>query len=174
VDSIGVSPVGYPNRARTTIARTWPLTRQAGQRALRLQPCYNQSMELRTLVIGLSHIGIRVHDYDRSRAFYALLGFEHAWGPVGPDNVAAMRHPSGLELNFIVNAPDPNATNILMDVADKHPGITHLALQVSDVGAIENALKAAGVAISGHRGENPVRAVFVRDPDRNVIELAND
>jgi lactoylglutathione lyase len=85
-----------------------------------------------------------------------------------------MRHPSGLELNFIINAPDPNATNILMDVADKHPGITHLALRVSDVGAVENALKAAGVAISGHRGENPVRAVFVRDPDRNVIELAND
>lgn len=131
-------------------------------------------MELRTLVTGLSHIGIRVHDYGRSRAFYALLGFEHAWGPVGPDNVAAMRHASGLELNFIVNAPRPNDANVLMDVADKHPGITHLALRVSDVAAVEAALQAAGVAISGRRGEHPVRAVFVRDPDRNVIELAND
>jgi lactoylglutathione lyase len=131
-------------------------------------------MELRTLVTGLSHVGIRVHDYDRSRAFYALLGFEHAWGPVGPDNVAAMRHSSGLELNFIVNAPGPNAANILMDVADKHPGITHLALRVSDVAGVEAALQAAGVAISGRRGEDPVRAVFVRDPDRNVIELASD
>jgi lactoylglutathione lyase len=131
-------------------------------------------MELRTLVTGLSHIGIRVHDYDRSRAFYALLGFEHAWGPVGPDNVAAMRHASGLELNFIVNAPEPDAANILMDVVDKHPGITHLALRVSDVTAVEASLKAAGIAISGRRGEDPVRAVFVRDPDRNVIELASD
>jgi len=131
-------------------------------------------MELRSLVTGLSHIGLRVHDYNRSRAFYALLGFEHAWGPVGPDNVAAMRHASGLELNFIVNAPDANATNILMDVEDKHPGITHLALRVSDVAAVEAALVAAGVSISGHRGKSPVLAVFVRDPDHNVIELATE
>jgi lactoylglutathione lyase len=128
-------------------------------------------MELRTLVTGLSHVGIRVHDYDRSRAFYGLLGFEHAWGPVGPDNVAAMRHASGLELNFIVNAPSPNAANILMDIAEKHPGITHLALRVSNVAGVEAALQAAGVPISGHRGD---KALFVRDPDRNVIELAND
>jgi lactoylglutathione lyase len=131
-------------------------------------------MTLRSLVTGLAHIGIRVHDLARSEAFYAQLGFEHAWGPVGPDNVAAMRHPSGLELNFIVNAPDPEAGNVLMDVAEKHPGITHLALHVTDVGAVEAGLVRAGIAISGRRGEDPVRAVFVRDPDRNVIELTSD
>ena len=31
-------------------------------------------MPLDTLVTGLSHIGIRMHDYDRSRAFYERLG----------------------------------------------------------------------------------------------------
>ena len=131
-------------------------------------------MPFATLVRGLAHIGIRVSDYARSRAFYEHLGFVHAWGPVGPDNVAAMRHASGLELNFIVNAPDPKAANILMDVSEKHPGITHFALLVSDLAAVETALTQAGIAISGRRGENPVLAVFVRDPDRNVIELAND
>ena len=128
-------------------------------------------MALRTLVTRLAHIGIRVHDLARAEAFYSLLGFEHAWGPVGPDNVAAMTHPSGLELNFIVNAPDPEAANVLMDITEKHPGITHLALHVEDVLAMEADLVRAGVAISGRRGEDPVRAVFVRDPDRNVIEL---
>jgi lactoylglutathione lyase len=131
-------------------------------------------MTLRTVVTGLAHIGIRVHDWARSEAFYAHLGFEHAWGPFGPDNVAAMRHPSGLELNFIINAPDPNAPNILQDTPAKHPGITHFALRVSDIAAVEAALTAAGIAISGRRGESPVVAVFVRDPDRNVIELAAD
>lgn len=131
-------------------------------------------MTLAGLVAGLAHIGIRVADWPRSRAFYERLGFEYSWGPVGPDNVAAMKHPGGLELNFIVNAPDPGAPNILMDVPEKHPGITHLALHVTDVGAVEAALVQAGIAISGKRGEDPVRAVFVRDPDRNVIELTTD
>ena len=123
------------------------------------------------LVSGLSHIGIRVHDYDRSRAFYERLGFAHAWGPHGADNVAAVRHPSGLEINFIVNAPDARAPNVLMDVPEKHAGITHIALQVGDLAAVEAALAAAGVPLSGRRG---TRAVFIRDPDGNVIELAAD
>jgi lactoylglutathione lyase len=131
-------------------------------------------MTLGSLVQGLSHIGIRVADWPRARAFYERLGFEHSWGPMGPDNVAAMKHPSGLELNFIVNAPDPHEPNILMDVPEKHPGITHMALHVQDVGAVEAALVQAGIAISGKRGDAPVRAVFVRDPDRNVIELTTD
>ena len=128
-------------------------------------------MALDKQVQGLSHIGIRVHDYARSVAFYQQLGFVHSWGPHGPDQVAAMRHPSGLELNFIVNAPSAVEPNILMDVSEKHPGITHIALRIADVAATEAALQAAGIPISGKRGSV---AVFVRDPDRNVIELAAD
>jgi len=128
-------------------------------------------MPLDTLVTGLSHIGIRMHDYDRSRAFCERRGFLHAWGPHGPDNVAAVRHPSGLELNFIVNAPDASAPNVLMDIKDKHAGITHIALHVTDLAAIEAALAAAEVPLTGRRGTS---AMFLRDPDGNVIELAAD
>ncbi|HKU44329.1 MAG TPA: VOC family protein [Polyangiales bacterium] len=128
-------------------------------------------MTLRSLVTGLAHIGIRVHDYDVSRAFYAQLGFEHAWGPVGPDHVAAMRHACGLELNFIVNAKHAAQPNVLMDGVDKFAGITHIALAITDVAAVEAALERAGIPISGRRGSV---ALFVRDPDRNVIELASD
>jgi lactoylglutathione lyase len=126
------------------------------------------------VVSGLSHIGIRVHDLPRSRAFYERLGFVFEWGPVGPENVAAMRHPGGLELNFIVNAPDGGAPNILMDVAEKHPGITHFALRVSSIAATERLLVEARIVESGRRGQDPVRAIFIRDPDRNVIELTID
>jgi lactoylglutathione lyase len=128
-------------------------------------------MSLASQVTGLSHIGIRVHDVARTRAFYERLGFEWAWGPAGPEPVAAMTHPSGLELNFILNAKDADKPNILMDVPEKHAGITHIALAITDVAATRTALEAAGIAISGTRGR---AALFVRDPDGNVIELAAD
>jgi len=128
-------------------------------------------MSPQVAVEGLSHIGIRVHDLARSRAFYEKLGFDFAWGPGGPEPVAAMRHPSGLELNFILNAASAKSPNILMDVPEKHAGITHVALKISDLNAVEAALNDFGIAITGRRGS---AALFVRDPDGNVIELARD
>ena len=56
-------------------------------------------------VSGLAHIGIRVHDLERSVRFYALLGFTKTAGPIGPEPVAILDHPSGVELNLVLNAP---------------------------------------------------------------------
>jgi lactoylglutathione lyase len=128
-------------------------------------------MALNERVKGLAHIGIRVHDLGRSRAFYERLGFTFAWGPFGPEQVCGLAHPSGLEVNFIVNAPSAGEPNVLMDIADKHPGFTHVALEIDDVTATRADLEAAGIAVSGTRGEV---ALFVRDPDGNVVELASD
>ena len=126
------------------------------------------------LIKGLAHVGIRVHDLARSRAFYERLGFAFVVGPIGPEPVAILRHPSGVEINLILNAPDGGAPNILMDVAEKHPGYTHVALAIPDAEAMRDALAAAGIPISGTRGATPLAAVFVRDPDRNVIEFARE
>src|SRR3954470_11227101 len=84
-------------------------------------------------IVGLAHIGIRVHDLERSVRFYELLGFTKTAGPIGPEPVAILMHPSGLELNLVLNAPNADAPNILMDVPDKHPGITHVALLCPDI-----------------------------------------
>src|SRR3569832_1203701 len=128
-------------------------------------------MPPRVATEGLSHIGIRVHVLCRSRAFFELLGFDFAWGPAGPEPVAAMRLPSGLELNFILNAASPQSPNILMDVPEKHAGITHVALKIGDLKSAEAMLNDLGITITGRRGS---AALFVRDPDGNVIELAAD
>ena len=124
-------------------------------------------------ISGLAHIGIRVHDLERSVRFYELLGFSKTAGPIGPEPVAILDHPSGLEVNLVLNAPNASGPNLLMDVPVKHPGITHVALLCPDIMAAKERLEAAGIAISG----GPVRfgpaalGIFVRDPDRNVIEL---
>ena len=124
-------------------------------------------------IVGLAHIGIRVHVLERSVRFYELLGFTKTAGPIGPEPVAILEHPSGLEVNLVLNASRVSEPNILMDVPEKHPGITHFALLCPDIGAAQRRLEEAGIALSG----GPVRfgpgaqAIFVRDPDRNVIEL---
>ena len=124
-------------------------------------------------VSGLAHIGIRVHDLKRSVRFYELLGFTKTAGPLGPEPVAILDHPSGLEINLVLNAPAADTPNVLMDVPEKHPGITHFALLCPDIMAAKARLEAAGIALSG----GPIRfgpgaqGIFVRDPDRNVIEL---
>ena len=124
-------------------------------------------------ITGIAHLGIRVHDFERSRAFYELLGFVLVVGPIGHEPVAILDHPSGIEINLVLNAARPSAANVLMDIDEKHPGYTHVALSVSDVKATQAALEAAGVAIT----EGPVTfpsgavSIFVRDPDRNVLEF---
>ena len=124
-------------------------------------------------ISGLAHIGIRVHNLERSTRFYELLGFTKTAGPMGPEPVAVLDHPSGLEVNLILNAANADAANVLMDVSEKHPGITHFALLCADIGAAEARLAAAGIALSGGPIQFGPRAIgiFVRDPDRNVIEL---
>jgi lactoylglutathione lyase len=126
-----------------------------------------------SFVTGIAHVGIRVADLARAREFYELLGFVFSIGPIGPEPVAIMHHPSGVEINLILNAAPLSAGNVLMDVPEKHPGYTHMALGVTDLDLAQGALEAAGIAVT----EGPItfptggRSFFVRDPDRNVVEL---
>ena len=120
---------------------------------------------------SLAHVGIRVHDLDRSLAFYELLGFVKTLGPVGPEPVAILHHPAGIEINLILNAGEAQQVNLLMDVPEKHPGYTHMALWVDDLDETERVLTAAGYPRSGQMAYGTTRMIFVRDPDGNVVEF---
>ena len=121
---------------------------------------------------GINHVGLRVRDLDTSRAFYEKLGFVFLFGPVGPEPVAVIEHPSGVNLNLILNASDDAAPdNVLMDVPAKHTGYTHVALEITDAEAVERQLEARGIEITERVEFGGARFFFVRDPDGNVIEF---
>ncbi len=121
----------------------------------------------------VDHIGIRVADLDRAMAFYRILGFDFEHQSSN-DAVAIVKNAAGVELNLVFNANDGNdGKNILMDVDVKYAGYTHVALGTDSMQRTLDVLAANDIQIS--QGPVIMRAgnvaVFVRDPDRNVIEL---
>ena len=123
---------------------------------------------------ALNHVGVRVRELGRSAEWYARLGFRLLWQSE-PHKVACLRNDEiGVELNLIFNSDDSNGgKNVLMDVDPKYPGFNHLSFRVHSIRETIDALGAAGIEIK----EGPVSlggevAVFVRDPDLNVVELA--
>lgn len=91
---------------------------------------------------------------------------------MGPEPVAIMEHPSGVNINFILNAsPDASPVNALMDEPVKHTGFTHIALEISDAEAVKSQLDSLEIAITEFVEFGGALFFFVRDPDGNVIEF---
>ncbi len=122
----------------------------------------------------VDHIGIRVADLDRAMAFYSRFGFvaEHR---AQNDAVVVIKNRNHVEINLIFNANNNSGgNNILMDVPDKYPGYTHVAFRVGSIADAIKMLRENNIKIT----QGPVSfgrdghiSVFLRDPDRNVIEL---
>jgi len=123
-------------------------------------------------ISGVNHIGIRVADAARSEAFYAKLGFV-VTARHDAASVVILRNESGVEINLIVNAErEFDGTNVLMDEPPKRAGYTHVALGVASIQETIKKLVELDINIS----DGPVllgdaMSLFIRDPDRNVIEL---
>ena len=114
---------------------------------------------------SVNHIGIRVSNKLPSVAFYELLGFEFE-SDVGFENghPIIMRHPSGVVINLLGPATETSGKNILMDVTEKYPGITHVALTVTSLEDTRSFLADSNIEITGSFSFGSMSAVFIRDP----------
>lgn len=120
----------------------------------------------------INHIGLRVSNFEVSRDFYAQLGFEYITGPGGPEPVAIVEHPCGININFILNADQPEPKNILMEATKKYTGYTHVALEITDKESVLERLSELNIPLSGEPMNHPTgTSFFIRDPDLNVIEF---
>ncbi len=123
-------------------------------------------------ITRINHVGLRVRDLAVSRKFYGDLGFEFLAGPVGPEPAAIVEHPSGVNINFILNASeDAPQNNILMEKDMKYPGYTHIALEITDAESVSKQIEALGLTITERVEYNGAKFFFIRDPDDNVIEF---
>lgn len=85
--------------------------------------------------------------------------------------MAIILHPSGININLILNASAESEKNVLMDEPTKHSGFTHIALEISDYDSAISYVQELGIPITGVVEFEGARFFFIRDPDRNVIEF---
>lgn len=121
---------------------------------------------------SVNHIGIRITDKSVSIPFYQSLGFQFkSDAGFEQGHPIILRHPSGVVLNLLGPANSGEGSNILMDVEKKYSGITHFALTVNSLEETKAYLAENDIPLTGSFSFGNMSAVFIRDPDRNVIEL---
>ena len=123
-------------------------------------------------ILKIDHIGIRVKDKTVSIPFYESLGFKlivDAGFEQGHPII--MRSASGVVLNLLGPCHEDKPNNILMDIETKYAGYTHMALKVDSLEATEAYFNQMGYAITGRFEFKDMKSLFIRDPDRNVIEF---
>ncbi len=119
-----------------------------------------------TDIVSLLHASLLVADLDRARAFYeGLLGLSPS--PARPEmSFAGVWYDVGRGQIHLINLPNPDPVS----GRPEHGGRDrHTALGVADWEALKARLDGAGVAYTLSRSGR--RALFVRDPDGNALEL---
>ena len=120
----------------------------------------------------VDHIGIRVSSKEKSISFYEILGFKLITD-VGFEHghPVIMQHKSGVVLNLLGPSNTSPGQNILMDIKEKHAGITHVSYKIKSMDETKAFLASKGIELTGEFSFKGMHAIFIRDPDRNVIEL---
>ncbi|MCU0841112.1 MAG: VOC family protein [Thiobacillaceae bacterium] len=114
----------------------------------------------------LLHASLLVSDLERARAFYeGMLGL--APSPARPEmSFAGVWYDVGAGQIHLLVLPNPDP----VDDRPEHGGRDrHTAFAVADWESLRQALDAAGIAYTLSRSGR--RALFVRDPDGNALEL---
>jgi catechol 2,3-dioxygenase-like lactoylglutathione lyase family enzyme len=139
------------------------------------------------MIRGIHHTAISTNDLDRSLRFYRdLLGFEQVFasrwepGAEAADKITGLKNSSArmvmlkagnacIEL-FEYSSPLPHPGDPNRPACDH--GITHLCLDVRDIEAEYERLKAAGMLFHcPPQKMGTVSATYGRDPDGNIVEL---
>ena len=122
-------------------------------------------------ILSMTHIGIRISNKQRTIDFYKLLGFQFI-RDIGfkQGHPFVMKHPCGVALNFL-GPTTIEDQNILMDVQEKYAGYTHISLQVDSIEKAKDFFADHGIKITSSFSTQNLHAIFIRDPDRNVIQF---
>jgi len=134
-------------------------------------------------VTAFNHVGQCVTDLERSKRFYCeLFGFSLEREITPPDETSAqlmsLTPPLGMTAAYLVrdglvlellHYSAAGQTRPYRPRTMNEPGLTHLSLSVDDIDDVCNQVRAYGGEVVA--GSNIGAAVFIRDPDGQLVEL---
>ncbi len=119
----------------------------------------------------IDHLVLTVDDVERTIAFYVhVLGMREVTFDSGRKALTfgsskINLHQRGRELEPKAANPTPGSADLCLIADDP------LQIVLADLAASGVALEEGPVSRTGARG--PITSVYIRDPDRNLIELSN-
>jgi catechol 2,3-dioxygenase-like lactoylglutathione lyase family enzyme len=140
---------------------------------------------------GLLHVNINCNNFERSKKFYELLGFE-VLAPVPSEGMDAVARAVGFDHYRVRGALMKHPSRIIIDLLEwEEPrglavsrqalndvGIARIALITEDLDADIQTLRQHGVELVSEQSAeargpsgSPVRFICFRDPDGNTLEL---
>ena len=147
-------------------------------------------------IVGMVHVNINCSDYQRSKAFYELLGFEEVWKvpETNTKEVAAAVGMPPYKVDGALLSLKNAATPVVIDLLNwkeprdtdppyphlYHTGLARLALLTTDLQADYDFLEEAGVEIISEPatievgGGHGSRFFCFKDPDGTYLELVEN
>ena len=143
------------------------------------------------MIRGVHHVAISTPDLDRLAAFYVdVVGFvpvmSTSWNdrPI-IDRIIGLAGSAARQLMLqagnayleLFEYASPRGTPADPDRNPSNHGYTHFCLDVTDIDAEYARLSAAGMTFhappptTAELGDGPLRAIYGRDPDGNIVEL---
>ncbi|MBZ5618589.1 MAG: VOC family protein [Acidobacteriia bacterium] len=119
----------------------------------------------RPRILGVAHIAIYAHDYEKSRAFYRdFLGFEEPYSLAKPDGTPAMTFFKINERQYLELFPETAATT------DR---LNHISIETGNAEAMRLYLASRGVSVPQQVGKGRIgNSNFnVKDPEGHTIEI---
>ena len=119
------------------------------------------------MIKQLMHVALRVADIQRARTFYeGVLGFEPSANRPNLSVAGIWYECGSVQLHLLGSTQALFTCEVL-----PHPGQeAHIAFAVAHIELAKHALQQAGIPFVMSRSGR--KALFCRDPDGNVLELA--
>lgn len=122
------------------------------------------------MIDRLDHLVLTIEDIDRTKAFYCdLLGMKYETFGEGRQALSFGRYKINLHIRGKEFEPKAHVAR---------PGTADLCFIIGgSLGEMQSKLEGAGVTliegpVARTGASGPIRSIYVRDPDKNLIELS--
>jgi catechol 2,3-dioxygenase-like lactoylglutathione lyase family enzyme len=119
----------------------------------------------RPRIVGLSHIALFAHDFEKSRAYYGqVLGFEEPY---------SLKNPDGSWIMAFFKINDHQYIELSPELAPATDRLNHISIETDNIVAMRNYLASRGITVPKELPHNRIGNVSfnIMDPAGHKVEI---